>query len=114
MSHLLLSADPFVFQRDDLEIALTPYGETVVNKCWLLLHHHDFQNRADGSVDPDDLNDGKLNALNQKYELLFERMCQHIIQALAPLLVIGEPLTLETWHQQTFHRSEDPATRGHR
>lgn len=108
MSHLLLGAEPFAFQRDDLEIALTPYGETVVNKRWLLQHHHDFQHLADGSVDPDDLNDDKLNALNQKYELLFERMRQHIIQAQAPLLVIGELLTLETWHQHFTDQKIQP------
>jgi len=50
-------------------------------------------------IDPDDFNDGTLNALNQKYKFLFERMRQHIIQAQAPLLVIGEMITLETWYQ---------------
>lgn len=108
MAHLLLGAEPFAFQREDLEIVLTPYGETVVNKRWLLQHHHDFQHLADGSIDPGDFNDGKLNALNQKYELLFERMCQRIIQAQAPLLVIGETLTLETWYQHFIPQGIQP------
>jgi len=50
MAHLLLGDEPFAFQRDDLEIMLTPFGETVVNKRWLLQHHHDFKHLADGSI----------------------------------------------------------------
>ena len=97
---MLLEGQCFSLQLNDLVIVDTPNGQTVLNQRWFVQHHHDFSQLENGCIDPDDLNDQVLTRLNCKYQFLFQRLREHLVAAHAPLLVIGEYLSLEQWHQQ--------------
>jgi Putative papain-like cysteine peptidase (DUF1796) len=97
---LLKESKTFCFELEDLVILDTPHGETVLNRQWLLQHHHDFQRLDNGSIDCANLNADSLATLNQKYRFLFERLLKQIRDAQNPLLVIGENLSLQQWCQQ--------------
>jgi hypothetical protein len=79
--------------REDLHVSSRAKHNTVFNRRWNLLHHHDFPRRWEnlpGVVFEQDITDEIIANLNSKYAMLFDRFFADVEASTSPVFVIAD------------------------
>lgn len=93
--NMLMHGRDFHIAREDLYVSAADKHNTVFNRRWNLLHHHDFPRRwgnLPGIIFEEDITDEIIVNLNAKYAALFRRLFSDAAAATTPVFVVAELL----------------------
>lgn len=104
-SSFLRMIDPgYYFNLSTEQIFLSQSGQVVLNSRDLILHLHDFQRLPSGEISLANIK-SQLDAINEKYRFLFDRLREHLKKA-NRCLIIFEGLMPATELEQYRLRTE--------